>query len=123
RFWSAIVRRERTAILASCGVALAAWASGLLVQRFWPPLAAMTLDATHVVLSLFYTDVYREQGTAILGVGDFAAEIGRRCSGYEGMALITVFLSVYLWLFRRELRFPQAFLLLPAGIVLIWTAN
>jgi len=39
------------------------------------------------------------------------------------MALMTVFVIAYLWLFRSELRFPAAFLLLPAGVAAIWVAN
>ena len=29
----------------------------------------------------------------------------------------------YLWLFRKNLRFPQAFILLPCGILVIWLAG
>jgi len=39
------------------------------------------------------------------------------------MGLIVVFLGVSLWLCRHALRFPRAFLLLPAGMVVIWLAN
>jgi exosortase E/protease (VPEID-CTERM system) len=39
------------------------------------------------------------------------------------MGLISVFLLVYLWLFRRDLRFPHALLLLPLGVLLAWLAN
>ena len=49
--------------------------------------------------------------------------IAPQCSGYEGIALILLFLGVYLWLFRRELRFPHALLLLPVGLLAIWLAN
>jgi exosortase E/protease (VPEID-CTERM system) len=50
-------------------------------------------------------------------------QIAPECSGYEGIALITVFLVVYLWLFRKELRFPHALLLFPLGVLAIWIAN
>src|SRR6185503_5070282 len=45
------------------------------------------------------------------------------CSGYEGLGLILAFLSIYLFLFRKDLRFPGALLLLPLGAVTIWILN
>ena len=39
------------------------------------------------------------------------------------MALVTVFVAVYLWLFRNELRFPQALLIFPLGMLAIYLAN
>jgi exosortase/archaeosortase family protein len=57
-----------------------------------------------------------------LGTPAFQLEIAPQCSGYEGIALILVFVAVYLWLFRRELRFPHT-LLLPVGVLAIWFAN
>jgi exosortase/archaeosortase family protein len=41
----------------------------------------------------------------------------------EGIGLISVFVGSYLWLFRGSLRFPQAFILLPCGILVIWLVN
>jgi exosortase E/protease (VPEID-CTERM system) len=49
--------------------------------------------------------------------------IGPACSGFEGIGLIWAFLAAYLILFRRELRFPHAVLLLPIGTAVIWTTN
>jgi exosortase E/protease (VPEID-CTERM system) len=37
--------------------------------------------------------------------------------------MISVFLIGYLWLFRRQMRFPQAILLVPIGVALIWLSN
>jgi exosortase E/protease (VPEID-CTERM system) len=39
------------------------------------------------------------------------------------MGLILAFSSAWLWFFRRQWRFPQALLLIPAGVALIWIAN
>ena len=58
-----------------------------------------------------------------MGTGAFHVEVAPECSGYEGIGLIWVFLSAYLWFFRRTLRFPQALWLLPVGTVVIWLAN
>ena len=39
------------------------------------------------------------------------------------MGLILTFLGIYLYLFRKELRFPGALVLLPLGAVVIWMLN
>jgi exosortase E/protease (VPEID-CTERM system) len=49
--------------------------------------------------------------------------ISPECSGYEGIGLILAFLTIYLLVFRKELRFPAAFLLLPVGAVAMWLVN
>jgi exosortase E/protease (VPEID-CTERM system) len=61
--------------------------------------------------------------TLTLGTPAFSVEIAPECSGYEGIGLILVFLSLYLFFFRRELRFPLALALLPLGAVIIWALN
>src|SRR5262249_45465059 len=59
----------------------------------------------------------------IVGTKLFAVTIAPKCSGFEGIGLIWVFLGVYLALSRRRLRFPQALVLLPIGTVVMWLAN
>jgi exosortase E/protease (VPEID-CTERM system) len=59
----------------------------------------------------------------VLTVKDFSVRIDNACSGYEGIGLVTAFLSLYLWAFRSRLRFPQAFLLVPVGLAAIWLLN
>jgi len=59
----------------------------------------------------------------IIGADEFFVAVGPQCSGVEGFALITVFLGLYMTLFRRDLRFPHVLLLLPIGILLSWMFN
>ena len=121
--WLQIVYRERLGAAVAVAAGFLAWLGGYLAQEIWLPLAKMTLWCTRQLLSLIYADVYYDNEKTILGAGDFAVQIAPECSGYEGMALITAFASVYLWLFRADLRFPRALLLLPIGIVVIWLVN
>lgn len=58
-----------------------------------------------------------------IGAEDFFVAVGPQCSGVEGFALITVFLGIYMTLFRRDLRFPHVLVLLPIGIALSWVFN
>lgn len=43
-----------------------------------------------------------------IGTEDFFVAVVPQCSGVESFALITVFLTLYMGLFRRDLRFPRA---------------
>jgi exosortase E/protease (VPEID-CTERM system) len=43
--------------------------------------------------------------------------VAPQCSGIEGIALVTLFVTLYLCLFRKDLRFPRALLLYPVGIL------
>jgi exosortase E/protease (VPEID-CTERM system) len=61
--------------------------------------------------------------TAQIGTTHFMITIGGGCSGLEGIGLMSVFVTGYLWLCRRELRFPASLILLPAGIALVWLLN
>jgi len=97
---------------------VAEWASSS-----WSVFALLTFSLTELVLSLFYADVVVVPHQLLLGTPEFVVEIQAGCSGYEGMGLIAVLLSGYLWLKRHELKFPQAWLMLPLGVVLAYYAN
>lgn len=121
--WLRLARQERLAAILAVIAGSIAWAGGQLMQQLWKPMTDITLWCTYKLLSLFYADVYVNPAMAILGVNSFVVEIAPSCSGFEGIALITVFVTLYLWLFRKELRFPAALLLLPIGIIVIWITN
>lgn len=121
--WMQVACNEKLGIAVAAAAGFLAWLGGFLAQEIWLPLARMTLWCTRQLLELIYPDVYIDEERAILGAGDFAVQIAPECSGYEGMALITAFAAVYLWLFKAELRFPRALLLIPVGIVVIWLVN
>ena len=121
--WWRLLRPEWPGLLAAAFAGCLAWLGGLLAQMIWSPLAKMTFWCTRNLLGLAYADVYEDPARSIVGTTSFAVQIAPVCSGYEGIALIVVFVAAYLWLFRARLRFPSALLLLPVGIVAIWLAN
>jgi exosortase E/protease (VPEID-CTERM system) len=121
--WLAFARREWPALLVALGAGALTFGASLLAQSYWRPLARGTLDLAYRMLRPFYPQVEREPVSGMIGTPKLIVEIAPSCSGYEGIALITVFTAVYLWLFRGRLRFPHALLLLPVGIVTIWLAN
>ena len=100
-----------------------AWLSGFLTEALWPPLARYTFTVVEALLGLAYPNVVSNPSKLILGTPAFKVAIAPECSGYEGIGLLMAFLGIYFWLFRRELRFPGALLLLPLGAVTIWMVN
>jgi exosortase E/protease (VPEID-CTERM system) len=121
--WLRVTYTERTSIMLAVLISVALSGSVKLAQSLWPVLREVTLRSAHGLLSVFYGDVYIEPSAALLGAGPFLVEIAPSCSGYEGIALITIFVSLYIWLFRDELTFPAVLLLFPIGIAVMWAAN
>jgi exosortase E/protease (VPEID-CTERM system) len=121
--WLRTAGREWPGAVVGAIAGLAAVFAVQLTQASWGPMAQLTLWCTQQLLSLIYPHIYRDPDRAILGTDHFAVGIAPECSGVEGMALMAVFVSVYLWLFRKQLTFPHALLLFPIGIVAIWLAN
>jgi len=121
--WRAAVIERRVLIAWGIAAGTAVWAAGFLTEALWPPLARYTFAIVRWVLSGLYTDVISDPNALRVGTPAFRVVIAPECSGYEGLGLILAFLSIYLFLFRKDLRFPGALLLLPLGAVTIWILN
>lgn len=121
--WWELIADERRALLASALAALGAWLAGQATQILWEPLANATFWIARGALGFVYADVVVDAGKRILGTPAFEVEIAPSCSGYEGIGLIIAFVGVYLWIFRKDLRFPKALVLLPLSAVIIWLFN
>ena len=92
-------------------------------QRAWTELAFITFRLTASILSLYESDVAADPRDFVLRFDGFSVEIAKQCSGYEGIGLVVGFLLIYFWVFRRSLRFPNAYLLLPIGVSAIFVLN
>jgi exosortase E/protease (VPEID-CTERM system) len=99
------------------------WAAGFLAEVLFLPLARYTFNAVSWALSVVYAETVNDAASLRVGTPAFSVIVSPQCSGYEGVGLIVAFLSVYLWLSRKDLRFPHALILLPLGAVTIWLAN
>jgi len=75
------------------------------------------------LLRLVATGVTANPAKMIIGTAKFRVEIADQCSGFEGAGLILAFGVVWLCLFRKECRFPQALLLVPAGVAVMYLLN
>jgi exosortase E/protease (VPEID-CTERM system) len=121
--WARCLWRGRSVLAAATAVGLAACAFGWATDFFWRPLAQGTLWIVQGLLGFLPVEVVSNTGDLEVGTASFAVVIGPACSGYEGIGLFWVFIGVYLWLFRKTLCFPQAFLLIAFGTALMWCCN
>lgn len=121
--WLRLVETRWRALLAGPLLAIAALFLGRWTSSFWDTFHSSTFWAARGVLGLFSSDVICLPDEFKLGTHRFGVEIADACAGYEGIGLIWMFLGVFLCWFRRDLRFPQAFLLLPLGTMLSWSVN
>jgi len=92
--------------------------NAILARDLWQPLSAISLSGASWLLSLYFVDVYVDAPEYLLGVGDFIVYISNVCSGLEGLVVALTVTSIYIYLLRRELRFPLAFLLLIVAVIL-----
>lgn len=121
--WQSLIIQNRKMIAVAAVAGIAAILTGSISQTLWHDLSGVTLRLSHLLLLLCESDVRVDYGTRSLGVGTFNVLIDHRCSGYEGVGLVLVFLGLYLWVFRSTLRFPNALALLPIGAAAIWFLN
>ena len=123
RAWASVLRpRVGHAAMASLAGGIA-WGSGFITQEFWKPMASVTFRVVAWLVRGVYGQAIVDPSRLEVGTPAFRAIISPACSGYEGIGLLVGFLSIYLWLFRKELRFPAALFLLPIGAVTIWIVN
>ncbi|SMX50698.1 exosortase E/protease, VPEID-CTERM system [Maliponia aquimaris] len=114
------------AFLAVHGVALAlcllAGASmpllALRLQPLWSldGLSDATFAAVAWVLETVGYAVETWPEEKIIAAGGFSVFIDKPCSGIEGIVLVTLFVTLYLALFRQSLRFPLVLILYPLGL-------
>lgn len=92
-------------------------------QSRWNELSEATFYLSYWFLSLYESDIYLNVAERQLAVKGFLIRIDHQCSGYEGIGLVIAFVSVYIFAFRKSLRFPNIFLLYVIGVPLIWVLN
>jgi len=121
--WARLLWDARYILLAAGGIGLATSLVAAVSRAGWEALSGPTIWAAHTLLHALTADTVYYPDTRELGTPRFWVTVGVPCSGYEGMGLITAYLGGYLFFFRRDLRFPRAFLLLPLGLAAIWLVN
>ena len=123
QFWRATIAENKWVFAMAAFIAAFVQSAALLSRQSWNALSEATFQVSALILSLYEKDVIVEPARRILGVGDFKVDIAAACSGYEGIGLVIAFLSIYLWVFRSVLRFPNVFIIVPIGVAAIWVLN
>ena len=123
RFWLRWITRSRVAFVAGGLFGWAAYALGTSTQYLWLQMQRWTFATVVLMLRLTGRPIIVNAEKFLIGTPSFLVRVGGNCSGLEGIGLICAFLGLYLWFYRRELRFPEAFLMLPAGVFAMWLMN
>jgi exosortase E/protease (VPEID-CTERM system) len=94
-----------------------------LSQRLWGPTAAVTFDLVRFVLLPIVPNLHADAATRVLSTTRFAVEVSEICSGLEGMGMVLAFTAAWMLYYRREYIFPRALLLIPVGLLVIFSLN
>ena len=121
--WINAARQGRFGIFCGITAGSIAWAGSFLTSELWRPLASSTFRVVAAVLGFIYSQTLSDPAKLLIGTAKFEVMISPECSGYEGISLMLVFLTAYVWLSRARLRFPRAMLLFPVGVITIWIVN
>jgi exosortase E/protease (VPEID-CTERM system) len=112
-------------------IGVAGWLFGTPVRLLWAATSTVqsgmmqkaTLDAVSAVLRPLLSDLVVDPATFTLGTPRYMITIAPGCSGVEGLGLVLIFTSLWLWFYRKETRFPQALLLIPCALGCSWLLN
>jgi len=97
--------------------------AGNYSRSLWQPASWLTFHLVQLLLKPVLGGLIVNPALLALGTARFRVIIAPECSGLEGAGLILAFGIVWLALFRRECRFPQALVLIPAGVVVLFALN
>jgi exosortase E/protease (VPEID-CTERM system) len=131
RVWIRTFRETKLLWLYSALVGILAWCLRFPFQSFWDSsstapgrvLQIATFHSVKVVLRIFLPNILVNPDTFTIGTPDFSIIVAEACSGLEGLGLVLVFTTIWLWYFRKESRFPQALLLIPCALGCVWILN
>lgn len=131
RVWTSTIRETKRLWLYSVITGALAWCLRFPFQSFWDSsstapgraLQFLTFHSVKMVLRFFLPSIYVNPGTFIIGTPRFSIFVAEACSGLEGLGLVLAFTLIWLWYFRKESRFPQAFLLVPCALACVWVLN
>jgi exosortase E/protease (VPEID-CTERM system) len=106
------------ALIALLGTGAIVWS-----QNLWAPTAQLTFQLVHGLLLPILPTLKADAAARVLSTPNFAVEVSSICSGLEGVGLMLAFCVTWLLYFRAEYRFPHAFLIIPAGVLLVFALN
>jgi exosortase E/protease (VPEID-CTERM system) len=124
RFWTGLYRPRRILTVGvSLLIGIAVHYVLLISHDRWFTLNDLTVHASEQLLRLVSNDFIYYPNIRVLGTSQFQVVIAPVCSGFEGIALVSIALGLFLILFRNELRFPHVLVIVPIGIAIVWCFN
>jgi len=123
KLWFGFFREARLPAIYAALTASGACLFGTVSHSLWRPTAALTFGLVQTLLRPFIAGLVANPVSLTIGTHVFSVIIAPECSGLEGVALMVIVAVIWLWIFRDEYRFPQALLLIPAGVFLVWVLN
>ena len=131
RSWMAAIRATGRLWLYAPLAGVAGWWFSTPVKLLWGAtmtaqsgiMQRTTLHAVGATLNLFLPDVISDPATFTIGTPRYLITIAGGCSGVEGLGLVLIFTSLWLWVYRKETRFTQALLLIPCALGCSWLLN
>ncbi len=121
--WRQVLRITGNLWVYALAASLTVCLLGAYARTLWASTAAWTFFIVKGILALFLSGVVTNLSTMSIGTEAFHVEIDSACSGLEGAALILGFSLLWLWLLRREFRFPRALILAPASVLVLFFLN
>lgn len=121
--WRCVIAELREVVWFTAALAGGAVVAAHCTRQLWIPLHSATYIVAAALLRTCVDDVKVEAHRLVLGTQSFAVRIAPECSGLEGMGLMLVFGTGWLWLHRREYAIGRAALILTCGIGLMWGLN
>ena len=129
--WQKAIRLTGRLWLYSLAIGVSGWYLGSPIRILWRLtsteqsgwMQAATLDTVRWGLGFFIHDLVVDAPTYTIGTSRYLISIAPGCSGVEGLGLVLLFTSIWLWFFRKGLRFPQALLLVPCALGCSWLLN
>ena len=123
RLWLQWYSAGRTGIAIGASFGFAVWIVKFLVRSAWWSADGATLYGSYLILWLFGQHPTIGMHRHLLGVPGFKVQVTSECAGLEGVVLVALLTGLYLWLWRKELRFPAVLVLIPIGIAASWLLN
>lgn len=121
--WIAFLRNAGVLAVQSAAAAAAGCLMGAASRELWQPAHRLTFFLAEYGLGAIHGNSIADPGRMRLGTSRFSVIISPECSGLEGVGLMLVFGTLWLFVFRRDFRFPRALALLPAGMAIMYLLN
>lgn len=122
-FWKILLVEQRWNLMIALVISSSVWWLSSATQNLWGYFGDLTFFLVASCLSWLSDGVYLDYGNRIIGFREFYVNIDTQCSGYEGIGLVTAFVSIFLYSFREDFRFPRSLILFPIGALVIWVFN